>query len=76
MTEPYIIQCPYCEEYVFIEELNCRIFRHACFKNGEPIPPHASKEECDRFIQQGLVYGCAKPFQILLDGTVVKCDYI
>jgi hypothetical protein len=71
-----LVQCPHCKDFVFIEELNCRIFRHACYKNGEPIPPHASKEECESLLEKNLVYGCAKPFQILMDGTVVECDYI
>lgn len=72
----YAIHCPHCKDPVLIEQLNCRIFRHACFKNGDPIPPHSTKEECDNFVEKGLVYGCAKPFQILLDGTVIICDYI
>jgi hypothetical protein len=71
-----IVQCPHCNDYVYIEQLNCRIFRHACYKNGEPIPPHSTKEECDRLVASGQVFGCAKPFQILDDGTVKICDYI
>jgi len=71
-----LVQCPHCKEYVWIEQLNCRIFRHACFKNGEPIPPHSTKEECDDFLRKGLVDGCAKPFQILIDGSAVICEYI
>lgn len=71
-----LVECPHCNHFIFIEELNCRIFRHACYKNGEPIPPHASQQECEELIKKELVYGCAKPFQILLDGSVVKCGYI
>lgn len=44
-------------------------------KNYEFVPPHATKEECERWINQGLVYGCAKPFKF--DGKYVKIiDYI
>ena len=74
--DPLVIQCPHCHDFVYIEQLNCRIFRHACYKNGEPIPPHSTQEECESLIASGQVFGCAKPFQILQDGTVVKCDYI
>ncbi len=80
-----IVQCPHCHEFIWIEQLNCRIFRHASFKDkddkvkdkvGEQIPPHASQIECEAWVKEGLVYGCAKPFQILESGEVVVCDYI
>lgn len=71
-----LVQCPHCKEFVWIEQLNCRIFRHACYKNGEPIPPHSSQKECEDLLERGLVFGCAKPFQILEDNTVIICDYI
>jgi hypothetical protein len=71
-----LVQCPHCKDYVWIEQMNCRIFRHACYLNGEPIPPHSTKEECDSLVENKLVYGCAKPFQILVTGEVVICEYI
>jgi len=70
------VTCPYCNGEIIIIELNCKIFRHAVFKdNGKQLDPHASKELCDRVIEENLVYGCAKPFRIV-DGKVEKCDYI
>jgi hypothetical protein len=39
------------------------------------VDPHLCKEECDRFVREGLVYGCGKPFKII-DKIAVKCDYI
>ena len=70
-----IITCPHCNEFILIEELNCRIFRHGVFKNtNQQISPHASKEECDAYIVQDLIYGCGKPFKIT--DKVEKCDYI
>jgi hypothetical protein len=75
-SKEYIIECPHCKESIWIEQLNCRIFRHASFKTGEQIPPHASKLECETWLEKGLVYGCAKPFQILESGEVIPCDYI
>jgi hypothetical protein len=71
-----VIQCPHCKDYVWIEKLNCGIFRHACFKNGEPIPPHSTQAECEAYLKSGTIMGCAKPFQVKEDGNVVVCDYI
>jgi CDP-diacylglycerol--glycerol-3-phosphate 3-phosphatidyltransferase len=46
--EHIIIQCPHCEDFILIEELNCCIFRHGVLiKTGLQIDPHAPKELCD-----------------------------
>ena len=71
-----VIQCPHCKDYIWIEQINCGIFRHASFKNGEPIPPHSTQDECEAYLKSGSIFGCAKPFQIKEDGTVHVCDYI
>lgn len=69
------IECPHCQQKIWIEELNCGIFRCGVLKeNGEQIPPHASKEECNKYIQKG-IYGCGKPFQII-NNNVTLCGYI
>lgn len=71
------IECPHCQQLIWIEQLNCRIFRHGVFKNSyEQIPPHSSKQDCDNWSEQNLIYGCGKPFKIQEDGVVVICDYI
>lgn len=71
------IECPHCQQLIWIEQLNCRIFRHGVFKNSyEQIPPHSSKQDCDNWSEQNLIYGCGKPFKIQEDGAVVICDYI
>jgi DNA-directed RNA polymerase subunit RPC12/RpoP len=78
MEDEMMIKCPHCEGDVLInkKELNCGIFRHGIFKhNGEQIPPHAMKEDCDRWKMEELIYGCGKPFQIQNDKVIV-CDYI
>lgn len=70
------VSCPHCGGLIEITELNCKIFRHAIFKNGGiQLNPHASKEECDKVIKDNLVYGCAKPFEIINE-KAVKCEYI
>lgn len=75
--------CPTCQGTILVapHELNCRIFRHGVFRTtGEPISPHAPKEECDRLFFQNLIYGCGRPFQVIqqTDGSekAVICDYI
>ena len=72
-----IVNCPHCNDFIIIEELNCRIFRHATYKNsGLQINPHASKEECDQLIANDLIFGCGKPFRINDDNNIEICDYI
>ena len=74
-----IIDCPHCNCPMEIVQLNCRIFRHGILKaNNTQINPHASKELCDYYINNGLIYGCGKPFRILENNnfTTVICEYI
>lgn len=67
--------CPHCGCKIQIIELNCRVFRCGIYKsNGKQLDPHALKELCDKVAKDGLVYGCAKPFEIIND-VAVKCDY-
>jgi hypothetical protein len=45
----------------------------------EPINPHASLEECNRLLNEDLIYGCAKPFQIIKHNNTYEtkiCDYL
>ena len=79
MNVPFVVVCPHCLVPILIEEVNCRIFRHAIYKNGEPMSPHAPKTECDEAVTKGFVYGCAGPFYLDISGNqwvAVKCNYI
>jgi hypothetical protein len=77
-----IVECPTCGGTILIykNELNCRIFRHAVYKNNlQNINPHASKVECDKLVQENRIHGCARPFQVTISNnifTAVLCDYI
>lgn len=88
-TGVYTFPCPHCEHFVEVgrNEVNCTIFRHGYFfsRVGHTIVltsqmnPHTPKEECDRLVGAGLIYGCGKPFRMVREGdgyVVVKCDYI
>jgi len=79
IEEP-VLECPHCKEFIIIEKINCGIFRHGVFKNsGQQIDPHSPKDICDNYINNNIIYGCGKPFKILLKGTTFEieiCDYI
>ena len=76
----FIVTCPHCKEFILIQEINCGIFRHGTLHNGNQIEPHASKEQCDAYVAQKIIYGCGGPFKIVKkdDQTLeaVVCDYI
>ena len=73
-----IIICPHCKEYIIIQEVNCGIFRHAIYKSGEQINPHLKKELCEQLIKEGKIFGCGKPFRLIVKDKMmaVECDYI
>jgi hypothetical protein len=78
--EEYIVVCPHCSNLIIIEKINCAIFRHGIFKeNGNQIDPHSSKDLCEYYIKQNIIYGCGKPFRIILLNNQLQteiCDYI
>ena len=75
-----VIECPNCGISIEVLEINCRIFRCGVLKeNMQQIPPHSSKEECDNFVKEDLIYGCGKPFQLVMienEWKPIICDYI
>lgn len=80
--ENIIVKCPHCDEFAAINilEINCAIFRHGVFKDTlEPIPPHSTKEYCDNLKEREFIFGCGKPFKlIIVDNRYIAeiCDYI
>lgn len=71
-----MMECPWCGTSIEIEQINCGIFRCGILKsNNEQIPPHLSKEECEKFVEEDLIYGCGKPFRYI-EGNLEKCDYL
>ena len=78
----YIFNCPNCFEKIIVDkkELNCRIFRHAIYKhNYKQVDPHLNKQECENHIKNDLVFGCCKPFEIVIDDKnkiyATICEY-
>jgi hypothetical protein len=80
ITNDIVINCPHCLEPVLIEQLNCKIFRHGIFiSNRRQINPHETKEVCDYFTANNMIYGCGKPFKIEAKDSefiAVICGYI
>lgn len=80
--EYYILNCPHCGLViqVFKHELNCKIFRHGIYKKTlKQVDPHLPKEECDSLYEKGLIYGCGKPFEIVIvndEPEIRSCDYV
>ena len=77
-SDTFYFECPHCSLLCQVPrgEIRCTVFRHAVFKkNSKFVDPHASKEKCEEWLRNNLVYGCAKPFKF--DGNTVEiCDYI
>jgi hypothetical protein len=82
----WYFECPHCQGMVEIpaNDFACRIFRHGVYRaNGLSIPPHLGKNECEELVKNNKVWGCAKPFQLIRQGTTpqqqeqcVACDYV
>ena len=75
-----VITCPHCGGGVFVEQINCGIFRHASLKaNLSQVNHHMGKEELDKLIEDDIIWGCGKPFKVdIIDKgfNVYECDYI
>ena len=75
-----LIICPNCQQFVEILEINCAIFRHGIFKvSGQQIDPHTPKTQCDQYMKEGLIYGCGKPFKVIVRENILVaevCEYI
>jgi hypothetical protein len=75
-----IVECPNCGGTIEILEINCGIFRHGILiETMEQINPHAPEDYCIDLINKNLIYGCGKPFQLILENSqykIIKCNYI
>ena len=75
-----VFNCVWCGNIitVVLKDLNCKIFRHAIYKNNyEQVNPHMSESECNRLVISDSDM-CCKPFEIIeIDNKyyVKKCEY-
>jgi hypothetical protein len=77
------LECPHCKQTFIVDttEINCGIFRHAVYKKDlNPINPHETEANCNKLVEEDLVYGCAKPFKISKSSddkyVTEPCEYI
>lgn len=81
MDAIYII-CPHCNQMIEVlkSQFNCKIFRHGIMKDTyKQIDPHLNKESCDKLFKEGKIFGCGKPFKLVINGdnySTEICDYI
>jgi len=74
-------KCPHCDLPIDVvkTDLNCCIFRHGIYKNTfKQVDPHLNKAMCDKLVENKMVIGCCKPFEIVNKNNkyfVQKCDY-
>lgn len=76
-SDTYYFACPHCSGMCAVRrsDIRCTIFRHAMWLDGRFVPPHASRRECEQWLRNREVFGCARPFRF--DGERVSvCDYI
>jgi hypothetical protein len=72
-----LIKCPNCEIDIYVETIACGIYRCGVFRtNGQPIPPHAPKVECEFYVNNQLIYGCGSPFKYNGKDPPEICNYI
>ena len=82
MEPDIIITCPHCTQMIIInkKEINCFIFRHGILKStNKQMDPHAKKELCDESVDKNLIWGCGRPFKLIIKNNkffTEKCGYI
>lgn len=71
--------CPHCNIEIEVEkkQTNCCIFRCGLYKsNMKQVPPHTKKPECDRLVEQNLIFGCGKPFKFFKNPPAANGNYV
>lgn len=56
-----LIFCPNCGGCIEIESINCMIFRHAIYKDGQPYNPHATEQQIEQ--DKNNILGCGVMFK-------------
>ena len=65
----HLIYCPKCNGTIEVESINCEIFRHAVYKNGDLYDPHSTPEKVET--DRSLILGCGVAFRYTgLEGSL------
>ena len=62
----YRFNCPHCNRSIEVQK-------------NQQIGPHTKKQECDRLVNEDLIYGCGKPFRFITKNNINSieiCGYI
>jgi hypothetical protein len=64
----FYINCPHCDEIVYITKVKCGLFLHAANKkNMKPLNPHSKKYQIDKLKNSGMMLGCGGKFSIIIN---------
>jgi len=64
----FYINCPHCDEIIFITTLKCGLFLHAANKqNMKALNPHSTKYQIDKLKNSGMMIGCGGKFSIIMN---------
>lgn len=63
-----VYECPHCGGTILVTSMNCRIFRHAVYKNsGKQVGPHTKNKFIKKLINDDKIIGCGGQFRIVND---------
>lgn len=69
----FYVNCPHCDEIVYITKVKCAMFLHAANKNTyKTLNAHSKWYEIDKLKRHGLLLGCGNRFWVKIDesGTI------
>jgi adenine C2-methylase RlmN of 23S rRNA A2503 and tRNA A37 len=68
ITGDFYISCPYCNDIVYITQINCAIFLHAYNNKTEvALNPHTKRHNIEKLSSEGKLGGCGGRFNIKID---------
>ena len=64
----FYINCPHCNEIIYITKVKCGLFLHAVNKqNMKALNPHSKKYQIDKLKNSGMMLGCGGKFSIIMN---------
>lgn len=64
----FYINCPYCDEIIYITKVKCGLFLHAANKQTmKALNPHSKKYQIDKLKNSGMMIGCGGKFSIIMN---------
>jgi hypothetical protein len=64
----FYINCPHCDEIVYITKVKCGLFLHAANnKTMKSLNPHSKQYQIDKLRKNGMLLGCGGKFSIIIN---------